>query len=109
VRGNLAELLADPANENLVDCYLYAVLTDPVRPLDAMRRLRERFAFAVRLDWLPDGVEVRPASRAATSGRDDAGLAEDFVLDCRGSTSSGAERALFSQAFDAVRQLEARQ
>jgi exonuclease SbcD len=109
VRGELAELLADPANDSVVDRYLYAVLTDPVRPLDAMRRLRERFPFAVRLDWLPDGVEARPASRAAEHGRDDAVLAEEFVLDCRGSAPSEAERTLFSQAFEAVRQLEARQ
>ncbi|HEY4022813.1 MAG TPA: exonuclease SbcCD subunit D [Pseudonocardiaceae bacterium] len=109
VRGELADLLADPANGSVVDRYLYAVLTDPVRPLDAMRRLRERFPFAVRLDWLPDGVEARPASRGAEHGRDDAVLAEEFVVDCRGSAPSATERALFSQAFEAVRQLEARQ
>ncbi|HEX4221080.1 MAG TPA: exonuclease SbcCD subunit D [Pseudonocardiaceae bacterium] len=109
VRGELAELLADPGNKGVLDCYLYAVLTDPVRPLDAMRRLRERFPFAVRLDWLPGGVQAQPQSRAAAPGRNDAVLAQDFVLDCRGSAPSAAERGLFSQAFDAVRQLEARQ
>jgi exonuclease SbcD len=109
IRGELDELLADPANENVVDCYLYAVLTDSVRPLDAMRRLQERFPFTVRLDWLPDGEAQRPAPRYATHGRDDAAVAEEFVLDCRGSALADGERALFSEAFEAVRQLEARQ
>ncbi len=109
MRGELAELLADPANENVVDCYLHAVLTDSVRPLDAMRRLQERFPFTVRLDWLPDGEQLRPAPRGSAHGRDDATLAEDFVLDCRGSAPTDAERGLFAEAFEAVRQLEARQ
>jgi exonuclease SbcD len=108
VRGELAELLGDPANDRVADCYLYAVLTDPVRPLDAMRRLQERFPFTVRLDWLPDGADVRPAPRHPAHGRDDADLAEEFVLDCRGSAPSETERALFDEAFTAVRQLEAR-
>ncbi|HEV3360980.1 MAG TPA: exonuclease SbcCD subunit D [Pseudonocardiaceae bacterium] len=109
VRGELDELLADPANENVVDCYLYAILTDSVRPLDAMRRLHERFPFTVRLDWLPDGESERPAPRYSTHGRDDAAVAEEFVLDCRGSTLAEGERGLFVEAFEAVRQLEARQ
>jgi exonuclease SbcD len=109
VRGDLAALLADPANESVVDAYLYAILTDPVRPLDAMRRLQERFPFTVRLDWLPGGAQERPAPRYAAHGRDDAALAQEFVLDCRGSAPSDGERTLFSEAFEAVRQLEARQ
>ncbi|HJP74194.1 MAG TPA: exonuclease SbcCD subunit D [Pseudonocardiaceae bacterium] len=109
VRGELAELLADPANDRVADCYVYAVLTDPVRPLDAMRRLQERFPFTVRLDWLPNGAEAQPAPRYAAHGRNDAELAEEFVRDCRGSAPSEAERALFDEAFTAVRQLEARQ
>lgn len=109
LRGELAELLADPANDRVADCYVYAMLTDPVRPLDAMRRLQERFPFTVRLDWLPGGAEVPPAPRYAAHGRDDAALAEEFLLDCRGSAPSDVERALFDEAFTAVRRLEARQ
>ena len=109
VRGELADLLIDPANDRFADCYLYAVLTDPVRPMDAMRQLQERFPFAVRLDWLPAGAQARPEPRCAGHGRDDTSLAEEFVLDCRGSTPTDAERSLLSEAFVAVRELEARQ
>jgi exonuclease SbcD len=109
LRGELADLLADPANERVTGCYLFAMLTDPVRPLDAMRRLQDRFPFAVRLEWLPDGAQARPEPRCAAHGRDDASVAEEFVLDCRGSAPTDAERALFSEAFVAVRELEARQ
>jgi DNA repair protein SbcD/Mre11 len=111
VRGELTAVLSDPAAAELVDCYLHAVLTDPVRPLDAMRRLQERFPFAVRLDWLPDGAENRPAPRYATvgRGRDDAQVAGDFVFDCRGSVPNPAERVLLSEAFAAVDKAQALQ
>ena len=109
VRGELAELLADPAHEHVAGHYLYAVLTDRVRPLDAMRTLQKRFPYTVRLDWLPDGVETRPEPRFAAHGRDDAAVAGEFVLDCRGSAVNDAERELFAEAFTAVRQLEGRQ
>jgi exonuclease SbcD len=109
VRGELAELLADPAHERVAGHYLYAVLTDRVRPLDAMRTLQKRFPYTVRLDWLPDGVETRPEPRFAAHGRDDAAVAGEFVLDCRGSAVNDAERELFAEAFTAVRQLEGRQ
>ncbi len=109
VRGELADVLSDPAAEGLTECYLYAVLTDPVRPLDAMRRLQERFPFAVRLDWQPEGGADRPLPRYAKvgAGRGDAQVADDFVLDCRGSAPSTAERELLSEAFEAVRRVEA--
>jgi hypothetical protein len=58
---------------------------------------------------LPDGESERPAPRYSTHGRDDAAVAEEFVLDCRGSTLAEGERGLFVEAFEAVRQLEARQ
>ena len=74
-----------------------------------MRRLQERFPYAVRLEWLPEGESARPEPRFAAPGRDDASIAEEFVLDCRGSSPTKTERALFDEAFVAVRELEARQ
>ncbi|HYS36955.1 MAG TPA: exonuclease SbcCD subunit D, partial [Pseudonocardiaceae bacterium] len=55
LRGELTELLVRPALEELVDSYLFVVLTDLVRPIDAMRRLQQRFPFAVRMEWQPAG------------------------------------------------------
>ena len=50
VRGRLEELLEDVAYAELRECYLSVTLTDPARPVDAMRRLRARFPYAVHLD-----------------------------------------------------------
>ncbi|RLP78121.1 exonuclease SbcCD subunit D [Mycetocola tolaasinivorans] len=56
LRGTLEEILADPAHEAVLDHWISARLTDPVRPLDPMRRLQERFPFAVTLEHEPEGV-----------------------------------------------------
>ncbi|HWE90126.1 MAG TPA: exonuclease SbcCD subunit D [Pseudonocardiaceae bacterium] len=109
VRGALADVLSEPEHEALVDCYLSVALTDPVRPVDAMRRLQERFPFAVRMEWQPEdgraGEVLRYAER--TRGRDDVELAGCFLADCRGGEPTGADRRLLHEAFAAVRVAEA--
>jgi exonuclease SbcD len=105
LRGELAELVVRPAFEELVDSYLFVVLTDLVRPIDAMRRLQQRFPFAVRMEWQPAGGHlgeplIYPAS---VHVRDDEEIACCFVADCRGSDPADAERALIAEAFATVR------
>jgi exonuclease SbcD len=104
-RGRISELLADPALERLAEHYLSVSLTDPVRPLEAMRRLRERFPYAVHLEWEPEGAERDAPMRYArvVKGRPDGELAAAFVADCRASEPSSSERALLAEAFQAVR------
>jgi exonuclease SbcD len=108
VRGALADLLADPAHEGLADCYLSVTLTDRVRPLDALRRLQERFPYAVRVDWQP--VDGRPDQAfryaGAAHGRPDDEVACCFVGDCRGELPTQRERGLLDEAFAAVRRAE---
>jgi exonuclease SbcD len=108
LRGELEALLADPTVEDRTDCYLSVTLIDQVRPLDAMRRLQERFPFAVRLDWQPVGGRTGEPLRYAKvgHGREDHLVTEDFLADCRGSEPSGAERAMLAEAFAAVRRAE---
>jgi exonuclease SbcD len=108
VRGELAEVLADRVNESLVDCYVSVVLTDPVRPVDGMRRLQERFPFAVRMEWQPAGASLAGAPRYGqrTKDRDDVELAGCFLADCRGSEPAAGERRLLDEAFAAVRRAE---
>lgn len=109
IEGSLAELLVDPAMEDVVDCYASVMLTDPVRPMDAMRRLQARFPFAVRMDWQPVGGRATDALRypSVTEARDDIDLVAGFVADCRGSEPSASEWALLTEAFAGVRAAEA--
>ncbi|HEX5401990.1 MAG TPA: exonuclease SbcCD subunit D [Pseudonocardiaceae bacterium] len=108
VRGQLAEVLANPTFSKLEDHYLSVVLTDQVRPMDAMRQLQRRFPFAVRMDWQPEGG--RPDGPASypdlATARDDDEVASRFVADCRGSEPADAERALIAEAFAKVRGTE---
>ncbi len=51
LRGTLDELLGDEKYADAHEHYIEATLTDTIRPLDAMRRLRERFPYAVHVHW----------------------------------------------------------
>jgi exonuclease SbcD len=106
--GELEELLARPEAEDVVDCYLSVTLTDPVRPMDAMRRLQQRFPHAVRLDWQPAGGRLREPLRYSRIAheRDDQRVVGEFLADCRGSEPTETERALLAEAFGAVRRAE---
>jgi exonuclease SbcD len=108
LRGRLDALLADPAHTGVEDHYLTVTLTDPARPLEPMRRLRERFPHAVALEWEPDGG--RPAGeappRVGTGERDDVAVAAGFVEYVRNTPAEPAELALLEAAFGAVRAAE---
>ncbi|WP_028661585.1 exonuclease SbcCD subunit D [Saccharomonospora saliphila] len=100
-RGTLEELLESPEYEALVDCYLSVTLTDRVRPLDAMRRLRERFPHAVHMEWEPEGGTTAVLRYAeAVRGRSDAEIASGFLTDCRGEPPNERERALLERALE---------
>jgi DNA repair protein SbcD/Mre11 len=105
LQGELAELLVRPVSEELVHSYLFVVLTDRVRPIDAMRRLQRRFPFAVRMEWQPAGGHLgEPLTYpASVHVRDDEEIACCFVADCRGSAPVDVERALIAEAFATVR------
>ncbi len=110
VEGELDHLLTAPEHGGVEDCYLSATLTDEVRPLEAMRRLQERFPHAVHLEWKPaTGRATAPLRYSeAVRGRDDQTLAEGFVGDCRGSGPSDSERELLAEALRSVRIAEVR-
>ncbi len=103
LRGELDHLLLDPALAEVRDRFLSVELTDRVRPLDAMRRLQQRFPHAVHLDWRPEGG--RPAAHRyaeAVRGRSDEEVACCFVADTRNSEPTGSERGLLREALAAV-------
>lgn len=103
IEGRLDELLSGGEYAGVEECYLAVTLTDPVRPVDAMRRLRERFAHAVHLDWEPEGGAATGALRyaEAVKGRDDGQIAEQFLCDCRGAGPQPSEQALLERAIRA--------
>ena len=106
VRGTLAEILETA--KDLADAYLAVELTDLVRPLEPMRRLRERFPHILVTQWVPDAATGSAAGqvRAAIGHRADDSLLFDFVTDVRGSAPTPGERALLQEALAADRLLE---
>jgi exonuclease SbcD len=105
ISGTLDEVLA--GHDELVDHYLSVRLTDPVRPLEAMRRIQERFPFALTLQWEPpagsgdsDADSFGAAVAAAVS---DAKLIADFLADCRGAGPTDRESEFVDRAIGLAR------
>lgn len=109
ISGQLEELLSAPEFADVSDCYLSVTLTDQVRPIDAMRRLRERFKYAVHLDWVPEGGHATGALRYAEKvrGRSDGEIARNFLSDCRGAPPNEREEGLFQRALENAGRWEA--
>jgi exonuclease SbcD len=111
LRGRLTELLTEPGHAPLEGDWLSVVLTDPVRPEDAMLRLRSRFPHVLVLDWQPDGAAADERTYGArVAGRDDLDVVTEFVRHVRGGGTASdagaadeAERALLAEALEAGR------
>jgi len=107
--GRLEELLGDTALTVHEASWVQVTLTDAVRPVDAMARVRARFPHALVLAFEPDGAAVRDASSYAVRlrGLDDRQLAAAFVEDVRGEGPCPQEQALLDDALAARRVAEA--
>jgi exonuclease SbcD len=106
LRGDLEELLRDPALTGAETAYCQVTLTDPVRPVGAMDRLRRRFPHTLALAFQPVGAPVSLSSYASALGRrsDDLDVCCDFLAHVRGGQSaSEEERALLRRAVEASR------
>ena len=104
LRGELEHLLTSPEFDGLAEHFLSVTVTDQVRPIDAMRKLRERFPYAVHMDWAPEGghtgAELRYAE--AVKGRSDAEITRSFLEDCRGAAPTEREEQLVFAAIQAA-------
>ena len=103
--GDLPDLLSARAHDAVTDHYLSVRLTDPVRPLDGMRRLQQRFPHAVHLEWAPPARVVVPLAARSGRGagvRPDLEVAAEFLDACRGSSPSPSERSLLADACAAA-------
>lgn len=107
LRGTLDELLADPRLADREGAWVQATLTDPVRPSDAMERLRRRFPHAVALAFDPQGAGALPGdSYQRLRGLDDDELVQRFVADTRGTPAQENELELLRDALTARRVAE---
>ncbi|GAB3133844.1 exonuclease SbcCD subunit D [Amycolatopsis stemonae] len=104
LRGELDDLLADPAHDAYLEHFLSVTVTDRVRPVDAMRRLRERFRYAVHLEWEPEGGYAGAPLRYsdAVRGRSDIEISRGFLDDCRGAPPTESEEQLLFKALEAA-------
>ncbi|MFD6881034.1 MULTISPECIES: exonuclease SbcCD subunit D [unclassified Rhodococcus (in: high G+C Gram-positive bacteria)] len=96
--GTLDTLLGDPAYAEATEHYVSATLTDPVRPLDAMRKLQERFPHAVHVEWQRPASFSEGTYRDKVRGRSDVQIAEAFLGDVR-SAPSARELGWIGQAL----------
>ncbi|GGF30865.1 metallophosphoesterase family protein [Williamsia phyllosphaerae] len=99
--GTLSDLVTSPDHVGAEDHYVEAILTDPVRPIDAMRTLRERFPLAVHVEWQSPRVEAGIDYRDRIRGRSDSEIVASFVTDVR-SEPSARELLLLDSAVRAV-------
>jgi len=107
LRGTLSDLLASRAYDGQEGDFVAVVLTDPVRPLDAMSALQRRFPHALTLEHEPVGGHQDDGSSyaARTRGRSDLQVAESFVGHVR-SAPSPRDAQLLRDALEAARQHE---
>ncbi|WP_227980065.1 exonuclease SbcCD subunit D [Nocardia spumae] len=100
--GVLDELLTAAEYDDARADYVSATLTDHARPVEALRRLRERFPHAVHVEWARPEGDARLRYRERVHGRGDSEIARSFLTDVCAEPTSG-EMALIEQALSAAR------
>ena len=105
LRGDLEDLLHDPRHRAAESAFCQITLTDTVRPMGAMEKLRRRFPDTLVLAFEPVGAQVIPrTSAAALRQRGDLDLCCDFLAHVRaGNAASERERALLATAVECSR------
>lgn len=101
IEGTVDELLHEERFDEAETHYVSAVLTDAVRPVDAMRSLRTRFPHAVHLEWNSPSNESGLRYRDRVRGRSDSEIMASFVTDMR-SVPTPSETLLLERALAAV-------
>lgn len=107
IRGRFDDLLAAQRWAGHEQHWLHVTLTDTTRPIEPMERLRRRFPHLLLLDFQPSGVTLGAGGPPRVAGRSDLEIAEEFVAEVRRRPTDDVERALFDDAFAAVRSREA--
>ncbi|WP_025352613.1 metallophosphoesterase family protein [Nocardia nova] len=100
--GLLDDLLTGAEYEAARDDYVSAILTDHARPVEALRRLKERFPHAVHVEWARPEGNTQLRYRERVHGRGDSEIARSFLTDVYSEPSEG-EMTLIEQALSAAR------
>jgi exonuclease SbcD len=104
IRGELEELLSNPALAPLEEHWIRAVITDERRPDRPMDRIRERFPHALQLEFLPANGGAQSGVRAVdTSVLNPGEVTTSFIEYVSGSKATDIEIALIEQAVERVR------
>lgn len=105
LRGTLDELLTGREHTAAESAWCQVTLTDPIRPLGAMDRLRARFPHTLDLRFAPTGsVRTMSAYAASLTERSDLDVCCDFLAHVRGGHGADeAERAVLAEAVEGAR------
>jgi exonuclease SbcD len=107
LEGAIDDLLADPRHAPHEAAWVQAILTDPVRPLHALDRLRRRYPHVLVVRYEPataPGASASTPLRAPPAGSvDDLDVIRRFFVDTRESEPTADELALLRVASDACR------
>ena len=102
LRGTIDALLDDAAFREHERSWVEAVLSDRVRPIDAMRRLRERFPHCAHIEFDPEGGSgpEKRSYASRVSRRSDVDVVDEFLRHVRsGETLDDGERTLVREAI----------
>jgi exonuclease SbcD len=102
LRGDLEHLLVDPTLSQAEAAWVQVTLTDDIRPLRAMERLRGRFPHALVLAFEPAHPPAGETPVARAAGRSDHEVTLDFVAELRGVPATPAESELIGRACAAT-------
>ena len=105
LRGDLSHLLEHAAYAEAERSWCQVTLTDAVRPLGAMEKIRRRFPHTLSLLFDPQGAPVPVSSYAARlAQKSDVDVCCDFLSHVRsGQAAEPAEREVLAEAVEAVR------
>ena len=104
VTGTIEDLLESDEFAPYEDHWIRAVLTDQVRPVDAMRRVQSRFPHCALLEFRPSVVAEDTGEGYAdlVRGRGDDEVVEAFLVKVRnGAGASDEERELIRDVIEA--------
>jgi DNA repair protein SbcD/Mre11 len=106
IEGSLDALLTDRRLARHESSWVQATLTDAVRPLHALERLRQRYPHVLVVRYAPEVAATAPravAPAAARSAVADIEVVRRFFVDTRESEPTADELALLRDACDAAR------
>jgi DNA repair protein SbcD/Mre11 len=105
IEGRLDVLVNDARYARHESSWVQATLTDAVRPLHALERLRQRYPHVLVVRYAPEAAA--PAARSVASATrnavDDIDMVRRFFLDTRESEPTADELAVLRDACDAAR------